>query len=131
MWVDNQTCFCGRQRTYFNLQVLLPATELQGKAEDHQLESSAEGPSQGNSTSSAHHAGLLPPSRGEPESLLRWPSGKWDTHPNLSSPFTRGVYRGRVELSTRTPDMERQAAAARFLSAGGLTLSLGPVSPGP
>lgn len=62
VWVfENQICFCSSQRTYFNLQVFLPAIELQGKAE-----SSAEGPPQENSTGCRHHAGLPPPSPEKP-----------------------------------------------------------------
>lgn len=72
------------------------------------------------------------PQAGEGRNLLpQVARGQVRHPPNFSSPFARGVYRRGVELSTRTPDVERQAAAARFLSACGLTLSIGLLRHGP
>lgn len=101
--LDNRTCVCGSQRTYFNLQVLLPATELQGKAEE-QLESSAQRamPRKLNKFCAPRRPAAHKQGRAR-ASLRRWPVGKWDPSPNLSSPLAHGVYRRRVELSTRTP----------------------------
>lgn len=127
---DNQTCVRGSQPTYFNLQVLLPATQLQGKAEE-QLESSARRAMPRKLKFCAPRRPAAPKQRRAIVSLRRWPVGKWDTSPSLSFPLAHGVYRKRVELSTRTPDMKRQAAAARFLSACRLTLSVRPVRGGP